>query len=230
MTPYGNDSIRQRLNTATTQGREIAIMRRFWLLAFVGFCGLASAGCNSASDDGSQTDGTSAATNAGESQVKSDGRTPKEIVETLMQAMLSHDQAKVDSMLTAKARLANVLKAETPQDQKIRYKVGDVEMIGEGNAHVAAAWFHPNEDGSEYRVMTMWMLRNDPEGYRVYGNIMIVPQLANYDGGKVAFDFEDAEQFAATENRVHALLEKIAAEASGEAVAENPGTTSTELR
>jgi hypothetical protein len=215
-----------------TQGREIAIMRLVWLLAFLGFCGL-TAGCNSATDDGSQaTDTSSAAAKEQQSapKVKSDGRTPKEVIEILMQAMLAHDQAKVDSVLTEKARLANVLKAETPQNENIRYKVGDVDMIGEGNAHVAAAWFHPNEDGSEYRVMTMWMLRKEPEGFRVYGNIMIVPQLAKYDGGKVAFDFENAEQFAATENRVHALLEKVASEAAGGSVAENPATNTTELR
>lgn len=206
-------------------------MRRVWLLAFLGFCGLTAAGCNSASDESSQSAGTSStAEESATPKVKSDGRTPKEVVEVLMQAMLTHDQAKVDSVLTEKARLANVLKAETPQNQNIRYKVGDVEMIGEGNAHVAAAWFHPMTDGSEYRVMTMWMLRNEPEGFRVYGNIMIVPQLAQYDGGKVAFDFEDAEQFAATENRVHDLLEKVGAESSGVSVAENPGSDTTNLQ
>lgn len=197
-------------------------MQRVWLAARLGVVTLALAGCNSASDDGSQAESASAGSPAATPQVQSDGRTPKQVAESLMEAMLAHDQAKVDALLTPKARLANALKADTPK--AVRYKVGDVEMIGEDNAHVAAAWFYPNEDGSEYRVMTMWMLRKEPEGFRVYGNIMIVPELAKYDGGKVAFDFEDPEQFAATESRVLDLLAKEREASVGAAVAENPGT------
>jgi hypothetical protein len=174
-------------------------------------------GCTSSTEDSPRAEGRAASTEGTEPKVKRDGRTPKEIVQSLMESMLAHDQVKVDSMLTEKARLSNALKADTPPT--VRFKVGDTELIGEENAHVAAAWFYPNEDGSEYRVMTMWMLRNEPQGYRVYGNIMIVPELAKYDGGKVAFDFEDAEQFAATENRVLELLEKERQASEGPAVA-----------
>jgi hypothetical protein len=138
-------------------------------------------------------------------KIQSDGRTPQEIVQVLMDAMVAHDEAKMGTMLTTKAKDAGTLKADTPKG--VRFKVGDVEMVENENAHVAAAWFYPNEDGSEYRVMTMWMLRKEPQGYRVYGNIMIVPELAKHDGGKVVFDFEDSEQVAATEARVLALLE-----------------------
>ncbi len=123
-------------------------------------------------------------------------------------------------MLTKKAGDARTLKAQTPEG--VRFKVGDVEFIGEDkdNAHVAAAWFYPNPDGSEYRVMTMWTLRKEPEGFRVYGNIMIVPELAKHDGGKVMFDFEDSEQVAATESRVLALLDQERATQVDPAVAE----------
>lgn len=195
-------------------------MRRVWFAAGLCVATAVLAGCNSSSGDGSPGDGASSQGDASSPQVKSDGRTPKQVVEGLMEAMLAHDQSKVDAMLTEKARLANALKADTPES--VRYKVGDVEMIGEANAHVAAAWFYPNEDASEYRVMTMWMLRKEPEGFRVYGNIMIVPELAKYDGGKVAFDFEDPEQFAATESRVLELLAKEREASVGATMAENP--------
>lgn len=203
-------------------------MRRVWLLAGMAVVSLAAVGCNDTTDEVPSASIPTSSAKTSEPQVKSDGKTPKEIVETLMQAMLAHDEPKAHSMLTAKARVANVLKADTPEG--VRYKVGDVEMIGEDNAHVAAAWFHPEQGGGEYRVMTMWLLRKDPEGFRVYGNIMIVPQLAQYDGGRVEFDFEDAEQFAATESRVLELLEKASAAGSGGSVAENPGKSAATPR
>jgi hypothetical protein len=197
-------------------------MRQVRLLAWIIAISIAATGCNSSSAQSNAAAEPLSEPTA--PSVKSDGRKPEEVVQMLMEAMLAHDQAKADSMLTAKARLANALKADTPPS--VRFKVGDVEVIDRDNAHVAAAWFYPNEDGSEYRVMTLWMLRNEPEGFRVYGNIMIVPELAKYDGGKVAFDFEDPEQFAATESRVLALLEKERGASAEPSVAESPHVAS----
>jgi hypothetical protein len=95
-------------------------------------------------------------------------------------------------------------------------------MKGQDNAHVASAWKYPNQTGGDEHVMTMWMLRREPEGFRVYGSVMYVPELAAYDGGQVVFDFEDSEQVAATESRVIALLEKVSNEQNAAAVAELP--------
>jgi len=193
-------------------------MRRVWLLAGIGLVSWIAAGCGSSTPDNSQAGGTTEQVESGAPKVQSDGRTPQEVVQILMESMVAHDEAKLGTMLTKKARDAGTLKAETPKG--VRFKVGDVEMVEQQNAHVAAAWFYPNPDGSEYRVMTMWTLRKEPEGFRVYGNIMIVPELAKHDGGKVMFDFEDSEQVAATENRVLALLDQERATKVDPAVAE----------
>ena len=193
-------------------------MRRAWLLAGICLVSWTAAGCGSSTPDDSQAGSTTEQAESNAPKVQSDGRTPQEVVQILMESMVAHDAAKLGTMLTKKARDAGTLKAETPKG--VRFKVGDVEMVEEHNAHVAAAWFYPNPDGSEYRVMTMWTLRKEPEGFRVYGNIMIVPELAKYDGGKVLFDFEDSEQVAATEERVLALLDAERATKTDPAVAE----------
>lgn len=208
-------------------------MRQLWLLAAIGALSLCAAGCGGSGGDDAQADANSSAAAAkqdggspsvvGETdgagrKVESDGRTPKRVVEILMGAMLAHDQDTLDSMVTKKARDAGTLKAEARKD--IKFRVGDVEMLSDDNAHVASAWYMSAQDGTEDPVMTLWMLRREPEGFRVYGSVMVVPELSKYDGGKVVFDFEDAEQVAATENRVYALLEQESGGAAEASVAE----------
>ncbi len=208
-------------------------MRRALILAAIGSFSLLATGCGGSTSDDAQSSAESAASEtasepAAEPTVKSDGRTPQEVVQILMTAMVANDQVKLDSMVTAKTRTANAFKADIKEQEAVRFTVGDVEMKGEDQAYVASAWFFPGVDGGEERMMTLWKLRREPEGFRVYGSVMIVPQLAKYDGGKVEFDFEDAEQVAETENRAYELLMQEAEAARGPAVAKNlddqPGT------
>lgn len=204
---------------------------RAWMLAAVGSFSLLSAGCGSSTPEDAQSASEPAASeNSTESKVKSDGRTPQEVVQVLMDAMVANDQVKLDSMVTAKTRTANAFKADIKEKEAVRFTVGDVQMKGEDHAHVASAWFFPGVDGGEERMMTLWKLRREPEGFRVYGSVMIVPQLAKYDGGKVEFDFEDAEQVAETENRAYELLIQEAKAAAGPAVAKKPGDQTGPVR
>jgi hypothetical protein len=200
-------------------------MQRAWSLIVVAGLGLSIAGCGSKTDATANGDSSSdTKSTPAESNVKSDGRTPQQVVQIFLEGMQSGDQAKVDSMLTNKARLSNVMNAE-PRDA--RFKIGDVETIKDQGAHVASAWYYTDEAGNEAHDVSIWVLRKDPEGYRISGMIMRDPQ-AGADAEPAVFDFEDSEHMRQMEREFAA--QQAAGENPASEVANKPKTREADPR
>ncbi len=67
-------------------------MRRAWILAGIAGFSFAVSGCGSSSPD-EQASGTAGTEKVAVPTVQSDGRTPQEVVQIFMDAMVAHDEA-----------------------------------------------------------------------------------------------------------------------------------------
>jgi hypothetical protein len=56
-----------------------------------------------------------------------------------------------------------------PGSSTAAYQVGEVEFIGSEGAHVASTWTDVAEDGKKHTDTIVWILRRDPEGWRIAG-------------------------------------------------------------
>ncbi len=131
--------------------------------------------------------------NGGEQQtVKHDGRTPQQIVETFLGAVKAGDDRTAEGLLTKtalKETSARELRVAPPGSNTAQFVVQGVETIGDGEgAHVLSTWTE-GEGEDQYSDDYIWVLRNDPEGWRIAG--MITKPFE--DLAPVALDFEDPD-------------------------------------
>lgn len=172
-----------------------------WTLIMI----IAAAGCGSA-EPGAEVAGD--APNAVE--VKTDGRKPDEVVRIFFEGLKTGDEGKIHAMLTAKARTNDLI---NPEPRNASFQVGDVRMVSEAIAHVPSVWTFFDEGGQKIGTdEAIWALRLEPEGWRIAGTMMQVPDLNRM----VALDFENKEEYEAIKREVEAEIAKI--HSGGEAV------------
>jgi hypothetical protein len=157
---------------------------------------IAAAGCGSsqpATDSAAKEETKSAPSPA-------DGRKPDEVVRIFFEGLRSGDEAKIHKMLTAKARANDLINAEP---RNASFQIGEVRYLNDVIAHVPSVWTFFDESGQKIGTDdAIWALRLQPEGWRIAGTVMQVPDL----GKMVALDFEDKEAYENIKRQVEAEI------------------------
>ncbi|MFM9059655.1 MAG: hypothetical protein ACKOSQ_11120 [Planctomycetaceae bacterium] len=120
----------------------------------------------------------------------------------------------------ARALLSKVAKAKTeemgmsvapPVADTATYAVRECELIGDSGdvAHVATTWTDVAPDGTKSSESVIWVVRLDPEGWRVVGMAIRVFD----DMPPLLLNFEDPEDIVAKQQMLAAELEKRARKA-----------------
>jgi hypothetical protein len=186
-----------------------------WAALFFGTvagCGSSGATDGAAGDSAASKNATQ--TNAAEA----DGAGPAEAVAVFLEAVKNGEDDKANSMLT-KLALEETAKMNMvvapPGSESATFEVGEVELLSEGDeqgAHVASKWTDLGDDGQPHTDDIVWMLRKEPEGWRIAGMATTVfegepPLLLNFEDPK---DMQRKQQLAEEE-----LQRRMRAELNG---------------
>ncbi|MEI8366969.1 MAG: hypothetical protein WCJ31_00940 [Planctomycetia bacterium] len=181
-------------------------------------CGLVLSGCSG---------GGGTATTAG---TKSGGtESAKASVVEFLEAIKRGDDAAASSMLTTVARTKTEelgLTVAPPVNPSARYQVKDCELIGDSGdlVHVGTVWSDTDEAGQESSENIVWVVRLDPEGWRVVGMAMKVFD----DMAPLLLNFEDPDDMIAKQEMVAVEMQRraqAAEQAEGSAPIPTTGTT-----
>ncbi|MGD9724225.1 MAG: hypothetical protein AB7O59_23885 [Pirellulales bacterium] len=117
------------------------------------------------------------------------GGGPKEVTEAFLEAVRVGDDKKAETLLTPITR-QKMAEHETavapPGSETAKYAVRDVMMV-DGGAHVATDWTDVDADGQMHTDRIVWILRQEPEGWRIAGMATKVFD----DRPPVVLNFED---------------------------------------
>ncbi|MCA9103222.1 MAG: hypothetical protein KDA63_18835 [Planctomycetales bacterium] len=97
---------------------------------------------------------------------------PDKIVTTFLEAVRTGDEQGAAAMLTPLAikRTAEYELTVAPTGSATaQYSVGEVEYIEGGGAHVASTWSDLDAGGERRTDTLVWMLRQEPSGWRIAG-------------------------------------------------------------
>ncbi|MBM4057209.1 MAG: hypothetical protein FJ275_03075 [Planctomycetes bacterium] len=142
----------------------------------------------------------------------------KQAVITFLEAIKRGDDAAARAMLTATARVKTDemgISVAPPVNDTATYAVRDCEPVGEAGdiVHVGTAWTDVGADGTQSTDNVIWVVRLDPEGWRVVGMAMRIFD----DLPPLLLDFEDPEDMLAKQAMVAEELERRAkAEVTGQ--------------
>jgi len=162
------------------------------LVSFVSLMGLSAAGCAApAPGDPTVTEPAKAA------------------VVTFLEAMKRGDDEAARSMLTQMARAKTQemgLSVAPPVNDTATYTVRGAELVSDSNdiVHVATTWTDVDAEGFKSTDNVVWVVRLDPEGWRVVGMAMKVFD----DLPPLLLNFEDPEDMIAKQNLVATELLK----------------------
>ena len=129
--------------------------------------------------------------------------TPEGAVSAFLEAVRTGDDEKVSQLLTSRARDKTSeldMVVAPPGSDTASFKVAEVEYIGDDGAHVASFWTDVDDEGNEHTDTIIWMVRNEPEGWRIAGMATRIYD----DVPPTVLNFEEPEEM---------LAEKQAAEA-----------------
>jgi len=145
----------------------------------------------------------------------------KQAVVAFLEAIKRGDDDAARKMLTTTARAKTEelgISVAPPVNDTATYAVRDCELIGDGGdlVHVATSWTDVDADGSQSTDNVIWVVRLDPEGWRVVGMAMRVFE----DLPPLLLNFEDPEDMLAKQAMVAEELERRASAA--ERTAGNP--------
>jgi len=178
-----------------------------WLACFAAGCGLlaflGTTGCSAGSA------GTAASEAA------------KTAVVAFLDAIKRGDDAAASGMLTKVARAKTQelgLSVAPPVNPTATYSVRECELIGESGdlVHVGTTWTDTDPDGFTSTDNVVWVVRLDPEGWRVVGMAMRIFD----DLPPLLLNFEDPEDMLAKQELVAAELQKRAQQAAAKEQAE----------
>ncbi|MFM7108461.1 MAG: hypothetical protein ACKOZU_07675 [Planctomycetaceae bacterium] len=135
----------------------------------------------------------------------------KATVVAFLDSVKRGDDAAARTMLTKVARTKTDelgMSVAPPVADTATYAVKECELIGDSGdiVHVATTWTDVAPDGSKSTEDVIWVVRLDPEGWRVAGMAMRVFD----DMPPLLLDFEDPEDMVAKQEMVAAELERRA--------------------
>ncbi len=153
--------------------------RRNWLVIVAALMIVPLAGCGGAESPAPTARAISAAT-------------PDKAVHQFLEAVRVGNDSTASQMLTKLAREKTAemqLVVAPPGSETAKFSVGEVEFIGDAGAHVASTWTDIVEDGQPHTDTIVWILRKEPEGWRIAG---MGTKLFD-DAPPLLLNFEDPE-------------------------------------
>ncbi len=100
-----------------------------------------------------------------------DTNKPDAVVAAFLDALRDGDDAVAEALLTTIARREtreHELAVQTPGAPSARYQIGEVKHL-QGGVHVNSSWSELDESGDEFTYDIVWVLRQEPIGWRVAG-------------------------------------------------------------
>lgn len=204
-----------------------------WTLLVVIMAGM-MAGCGKT--EGTSQDGSAAADPQanlgpdGSSQAakpKLEG--PAGAVYDFLEAVRTGDDATADRMLTVVARKKtqelNMVVAP-PGSDTASFTVGEAQMLPDDRAQVACQWADRDADGKMRSDEIIWVLRKEPEGWRVGG--MAATVFPGED--PVLLNFEDPEDMLRQQQKIKEEMDRRSAAAQSAQRPEKPGTAEDPIR
>jgi hypothetical protein len=130
---------------------------------------------------------------------------------SFLEAIKRGDDEAARGLLTKVARQKTEelgISVAPPVTDSATYTVRDCEMVGEAGdlAHVGTVWTDVDSDGFKTTENVVWVVRLDPEGWRVVGMAMRVFE----DMPPLLLNFEDPEDMLAKQERVAEEIQKRA--------------------
>ncbi len=116
---------------------------------------------------------------------------PDQAVAQFLEAVRTGNDVKAAGMLTPLARKMtdqNEMVVAPPGSDTARFTVCDVELV-DGGAHVATDWTDLDGDGRPHTDRIVWIMRKEPEGWRIAG--MATKVFADRDA--IILNFEDPQ-------------------------------------
>jgi hypothetical protein len=178
-----------------------------WLACFAAGCGLlAVLGITGCSAGGGGSTASEAA---------------KTAVVAFLDAIKRGDDAAASGMLTKVARAKTQelgLSVAPPVNPTASYAIRECEAVGEAGdlVHVGTTWTDTDPDGFTSTDNVVWVVRLDPEGWRVVGMAMRIFE----DLPPLLLNFEDPEDMLAKQELVAAELQKRAQQSAAKDQAE----------
>jgi hypothetical protein len=175
--------------------KEWLMQRARWtLLTVVSALILAGCGDSSSPDRSVQSTADSPAGSLATASQAGPSSSPAETVAQFYQALRTGQDAAIAALLTDKARTEtanNGLDIQSQGSSRLEYEVGEVDYIDDGmqGAHVKSLWIDFTPDGEKTGTEVIWVLRKQPEGWRIAGMAtqVLEGQLPLF------FNFEDPE-------------------------------------
>jgi len=144
----------------------------------------------------------------------------KATVVSFLEAIKRGDDAAARGLLTKLARLKTEelgISVAPPVADTATYSVRDAEVVGEAEdlVHVGTTWTDVDGDGFKTTENVVWVVRLDPEGWRVVGMAMRVFE----DMAPLLLNFEDPEDMLSKQEMVAQEIKKRSQQAEKEAAA-----------
>lgn len=181
------------------------------------------AGCSQSEGEKPAADAPSAEATTQAAANDSEGG-PAEAVYAFLKAVRDGKDDEANNMLTTLAREETTkmnMVVAPPGSETATFEVGEVELLSEGDeqgAHVASKWTDVGDDGQPHTDDIIWMLRKQPEGWRIAGMATKVfedqpPLLLDFENPK---DMQRKQQLAEQEmqRRMRAELNAEATDAA----------------
>ena len=151
----------------------------------------------------------------------------KSSVVAFLEAIKHGDDAAAQAMLTkvARAKTSELgISVTQPFNDTASYAIRECEMVGEADdlVHIGTTWTDTDKDGFKTTENVIWVVRLDPEGWRVVGMATRVFE----DLPPLLLNFEDPEDMLSKQEMVAQELEKRAKKAEAEAATRTARGTS----
>ncbi len=115
---------------------------------------------------------------------------PDVAVFEFLKAVQTGDDKKASEMLTQKAREKTTemeMVVAPPGSDTASFEVGEVQLLEDRGAYVSSTWTDVGDDGQPHSDQIVWVVRNEPEGWRIAG---MVTKLFD---SKLVLNFEDPQ-------------------------------------
>jgi hypothetical protein len=144
----------------------------------------------------------------------------KATVVAFLEAIKRGDDGAARGLLTKVARLKTEelgISVAPPVADTATYSVREAEVVGESDdlVHVGTTWTDVDGDGFQTTENVVWVVRLDPEGWRVVGMAMRVFE----DMAPLLLNFEDPEDMLSKQEMVAQEIQKRSQQAEKDAAA-----------
>ncbi len=152
---------------------------------------------------------------------------PNIAVFEFLQAVQKGNDKKAAEMLTNLAREKTTemeMVVAPPGSDTASFEVGSVEMLEDRGAYVSSTWTDVGEDGQPHSDQIVWLVRNEPEGWRIAG---MVTKLFE---SKLVLNFEDPQDMLRKQQLAEQEMMRRAQQQMQGASAEQPVDTAIQPR